>query len=80
MPCAGLGGEVGRYADIGAGPGVPWLGDDVTLGPHAGVLGPVRIGDRVCIPAGLALTQDVEDDAMIEAPRIRILRQKEALL
>src|SRR5438105_5363064 len=37
MACAGLGGEIGRHEDIGAGPGLPVLGDDVILEPHCGV-------------------------------------------
>lgn len=78
MPCAGLGGETGKTRDVGAGPGVPWLGDDVTLEPHCGVLGPVRVGSRVRVPAGIGLTQDVEDDMIVEGPRTRVLARKAA--
>src|SRR5439155_17700826 len=31
MPCAGIGGEIGRREDVGGGPGHPVLGDDVIL-------------------------------------------------
>lgn len=34
MACAGLGSELGRQQDIGAGRGLPVLGDDVILEPH----------------------------------------------
>ena len=77
MPCAGLGGEVGRREDIGAGPGLPLLGDDVILEPHCGVLGPVKVGHRVRVPAGIGLTQDVPDDMLVEGPAPRFLRRRD---
>jgi len=77
MPCAGLGGEVGRREDIGAGPGLPVLGDDVILEPHCGVLGPVKVGHRVRVPAGIGLTQDVPDDMLVEGPRPRFLHRRD---
>lgn len=77
MPCSGIGGEVGRHADVGAGPGLPLLGDDVTLEPHAGVLGPVKVGSRVVIPAGITVTEDVPDDVTIEGPRLRFFRRRD---
>ena len=77
MPCAGLGGELGRWEDVGAGPGLPVLGDDVTLEPHSGVLGPVRIGHRVRLTAGTVVTQDVPDDTIVEGPRPRFVRRRD---
>jgi serine O-acetyltransferase len=76
MPCAGLGSELGRWEDIGAGPGLPVLGDDVTLAPHSGALGPIRIGNRVRIGPGIAVTVDVSDDTLVEGPRPRILKRR----
>jgi serine O-acetyltransferase len=78
MPCSGLGGEVGRRANIGAGPGVPLLGDDVVLEAHAGVLGPVRIGHQVRVPPGVIVTEDVADYATIETPRLRVRSRRQA--
>lgn len=78
MPCTGLGGELGRREDVGAGPGVPWLGDDVVLEPHSGVLGPVRVGDGVRVPAYTVLTRDVPDGAILEGPRLRLFRKSTA--
>ena len=75
MPCAGLGSELDRWEDIGAGPGLPVVGDDVILGPHGGALGPVRIGNRVRIGAGIAVTVDVPDDTIVEGPRPRIVKR-----
>ena len=77
MPCAGMGSELGRWDDIGAGPGLPIVGDDVTMEPHSGILGPIRIGNRVRIGAGIAVTVDVADDTLVEGPRPRILKRRD---
>jgi len=77
MPCAGLGSELGRWEDIGAGPGLPVVGDDVTMEPHSGILGPIRIGNRVRIGAGVAVTVDVPDDAIVEGPKPRIIKRRD---
>lgn len=76
MPCAGIGGEVGRREDIGAGPGFSVIGDDVILEPHGGVLGPVKVGHRVRVPANVGLTQDVADDTILEGPRPKFLHRR----
>lgn len=65
MACCGLGGEVNRHADVAGWPGVPQLGDDVVIEPHSGVLGPVRVGHRVRICAGVVVTGDVADDMVV---------------
>jgi serine O-acetyltransferase len=76
MPCAGTGGELGRHVDVGGGPGLPVLGDDVILEPHVGVMGPIRVGNRVRVCAGVVLTHDVADDMIVEGPPPRILSLK----
>jgi serine O-acetyltransferase len=73
MPCSGLGGEIGRHEDVGAGPGLPVVGDDVILEPHCGVLGPARVGSRVRIRAGVMVTRDVPDDFVAEGPLPRFM-------
>jgi serine O-acetyltransferase len=77
MPCAGLGGEIGRLEDVGGGPGLPVLGDDVILEPHGGVLGPTRVGNRVRVGAGVVVTRDVPDDTIVEGPRPRLRTRKQ---
>jgi serine O-acetyltransferase len=79
MPCSGLGGEIGRRDDIGAGPGLPVLGDDVILEPHCGVLGPARIGNRVRVCAGVLVTRNVPDDSVAEGPPPRFLARQHSL-
>lgn len=77
VACAGLGGEIGRLEDVGAGPGLPVVGDDVTLEPHTGILGPVRIGSRVRVKAGFTAVVDVPDDAVVEGARPRLIRRQD---
>ncbi|NLF30214.1 MAG: hypothetical protein GX591_04910 [Planctomycetes bacterium] len=77
MPNAGLGGELGRDDDVGAGPGLPVVGDDVVLGAHAGILGPVRVGSRVLIRPGCAVLSDVPDDTLVEVPAPRRFPRKD---
>ncbi|MDO9091238.1 MAG: hypothetical protein Q8R98_22305, partial [Rubrivivax sp.] len=73
MACSGLGSELGRREDVGAGPGLPLLGDDVWIEPHSGVMGPVRVGHRVRIGAGMPVAQDVADDTELQSPPPRIV-------
>lgn len=77
-PCSGLGGEVGRRTNIGAGPGLPLLGDHVVLEAHTGVLGPVRVGHHVRVPPGVIITEDVADYAIVEGPRLRMRSRRHA--
>lgn len=78
MPCSGLGGEIGRREDVGAGAGLPVVGDDVVIGAHGGILGPCRVGDRVEIRPLVVVTQDVEPDMIAEGPRQRVRRRVES--
>ena len=64
MPLSGIG-MLPRTRDVGAGPGLPWLGDGVWLGAGSGVLGPVRVGDGCRIEAGAALTHDAPGDRSV---------------
>ena len=74
----GSGGMGGGLAmnDIGAGPGLPILGDDVTIAMGAMVLGPVRIGSGVQIGAGCTVTRDVPDNNEVMVHEFRVRRSK----
>lgn len=68
---AGFGGGLGSE-DVGGGPGLPWVGDDVTFGFRAMALGPIRIGDGARIGPGAMVTRDVPAGALVAGPRSRV--------
>jgi len=49
----------------GSAPGQPQLGDDVTIGAGACVLGGVTIGSRVVVGAHSVVTRDMPDDSVV---------------
>ena len=73
----GLGGGL-ALDDIGAGPGLPVLGDDVLLARGASVLGPVSIGSRVRIGPGCTVTRDLPDDTEVKEHDIRVRLRAQA--
>ncbi|MBI2800516.1 MAG: hypothetical protein HYX63_09595 [Gammaproteobacteria bacterium] len=68
---------MGSVEDRGAGPGLPVVGDNVTIGAHAGVLGALRVGNNVTIAPGCVVRKDVPDDSVVEpsTPRVRVSRR-----
>lgn len=69
----GIGG--GRSAeDIGAGPGLPIVGDRVSFGARAMALGPVTIGDDVSLGPGAIITRDIPAGSQVEIVQQRTLR------
>jgi serine O-acetyltransferase len=74
---AKIGGGIDNSIDIGAGPGYPILGDDVTLGYRAAVLGPFRVGHGARLgPFALAI-YDVPAGAKLRARKSVIMRAAE---
>lgn len=67
----GMGGGL-DMSDIGAGHGLPILGDDVQLAHGAMVLGPVRIGHGVRIAPGCTVVRDLPDECEVLPQPIRI--------
>jgi serine acetyltransferase len=46
-----------------------WLGNQITLGVNAVVLGPVRLGDRCVVGAGTVVLKDAPaDSALVGVP------------
>jgi len=74
MAATGIGGEVNRSDNVAGWPGVPTIGDDVTLEPHSAIFGPVTIGDRVRVCSGAMVARDVDDDTIVSSPRVKHLR------
>jgi serine acetyltransferase len=46
-------------------PGEIWIGDDVNMGIHSTILGPVRVGNGCRIGAGAVVVNDVPDGATV---------------
>jgi serine O-acetyltransferase len=53
--------------------GAPWIGDRVYIGPHARIVGPIRVGDDAAIGAYAVVAEDVPDGAVIAGAPARVL-------
>jgi serine acetyltransferase len=70
---AAIGGGSGNETDIGAGPGLPVLGDNVLIGARSMIVGPVRIGSGSLIGANAFVTFDVPENSTVVSPSAQIL-------
>jgi serine O-acetyltransferase len=70
---AAIGGGSGDESDIGAGPGLPVLGDGVLIGARAMIVGPRRIGSGSLIGANAFVTFDVPENSTVVAATGKIL-------
>jgi len=75
---AKVGGGIDNRVDIGAGPGYPFIGDDVTLGYRASVLGPVKIGHGVRLGPFALASFDVGDGVRLQSRRSVIIQASPA--
>lgn len=75
----GSGVTLKHHTTIGAtNRGVPTVGDNVEIGVHSVILGPVHIGDQVTIGAGSLITRDVPHGATVvtASTALRSIRSK----
>lgn len=74
--CMGYGGIGGGFdgQDIGAGPGLPMVGDNVVMAIRAVVLGAVHIGDGARLGPSTTVTRDVPVGSIVAAAPARITR------
>lgn len=70
---AAIGGGSGNESDIGAGPGLPIIGDGVLIGARSMIVGPVRIGSGSLIGANAFVTFDVPENSTVVGHTGRIL-------
>ncbi|MVA77265.1 serine O-acetyltransferase [Auraticoccus sp. F435] len=56
--------------------GQPRIGDDVTVGAGACVLGPVSIGNRVQVAANSVVLTDVDDDCVVAGAPARVVKRR----
>lgn len=54
----------------------PVIGNNVTVGCHACIIGGVHIGNNVTIGAGSVVVKDVPDNAVVAGNPVRIIRYK----
>lgn len=52
---------------------LPWIGDNVTVGANASIIGNVIIGNNVTIGAGTVVVKDVPDNCVVVGNPARIL-------
>ncbi len=69
----GIGGGRGDE-DIGAGKGIPILGDNVTVGNKASVLGSIRVGDGAFIGAASLVIKDVPPHAVVYGVPAKVMK------
>ncbi|HZP60393.1 MAG TPA: DapH/DapD/GlmU-related protein [Opitutaceae bacterium] len=70
---AAIGGGSGDDTDIGAGRGLPVLGDNVLVGARAMVVGPVRVGSGSLIGANAFVTFDVPPNSTVVSQVAKII-------
>lgn len=59
--------------------GAPTLGRDVHVGPGATLLGPIHVGDRTKIMAGVVLTASVPPDSLVKATEPAVVPRQRAV-
>ncbi len=72
--------SVHQLVHIGASPGQssqsgPSIGDNVWIGPHARIIGPVVLGNNVTVSAGSVVKRDVADGCLVVGAPARVVRK-----
>lgn len=66
-----------HHVTIGQGKGgAPKIGDDVTIGAGAIIIGNITAGNRVKIGAGCVVAEDIPDDSTVVMEKPKIIRNK----
>jgi serine O-acetyltransferase len=69
-----LGGNYDNRSDEGRTN--PWIGDNVSIGPGAAILGPIRIGSNSIIGANALVTKSVPENSVVGAFRAEIVAKR----
>ena len=70
----GIGGNFGKRGEDGREN--PWIGDHVSIGVGAIILGPIRIGSNSIIGANAVVTQSLPENTVVGAFRAEVLGQQ----
>lgn len=62
-----------QYLSIGTHSGGATIGDNVYIGPHVSIVGPVNIGNNVTIGAGTVVIKDIPNNATVVGNPARIV-------
>jgi serine acetyltransferase len=69
-----VGGD-GTSLDIGAGPGLPVIGDNVQFGVDVMILGPFKIGDNCWLYSRASIFKDIPEGSMVAGTPARVIGQ-----
>lgn len=59
-----------------SGKGIPTIGNNVTIGTGAIILGPITIGDNVTISAGAIVVNDIPSNCIVIGNKAKIIKSK----
>lgn len=58
--------------------GLPTIGNNVSVGCNVVIIGPIKIGDNVCIGAGSVVVKDVPSNCIVAGNPARIIKENKS--
>lgn len=67
----------GNFSKVSAdGRSQPWLGDNISVGVGAVILGPVKVGSNAIIGANSVVTRDVPENMIVSGVPAKVLKER----